>query len=330
MSSSAIRRFGVRCILGLLSCAAPVLAQNSRAFYISFQVPGSIGISSASINDCFTVAGTYSDANRVSHGFIREVFGRMTTFNVPGSASTSTSGISDDEIITGTWVDSSNKTHGFLRHPQGNFTKFDVPGSTGTVPTSINPFGAITGFYFAVNGGGSFVRSPQGTFTTFSQDHAQGINLFGTVTGATAGTLPIITTGYVRSAKGVITLFTVPGSASSGTFPDAIDAFGDIAGNYFDSNDIQQGFVRSHQGGFSRILPPNAFQTQVSAINQLGVITGFFSEFSGGQHGFVRDLKGNITTFDPPGATGTTTTSINDFDVIVGYSGNSGFLRVPY
>jgi hypothetical protein len=333
MSSTAIRRFGVRCILGLLSCAAPALAQNSRAFYISFQVPNSAGISSASISDCFTVAGTFTDTNRKTHGFIRAMSGRVTTFDVPGSVSTATTGINDEELIIGTWTDSSNQIHGFLRHPQGSYTQVNVPGSTETVPTSINALGAITGYYFTSGAGGSFIRSPQGKYTTFTQDHAESINLFEAVTGFTRGTLPIEDVGFVRSSKGTVTLFSAPGSTSSGTFPNGIDANGDIAGNYFGTGDIQQGFLRSHEGTFTQILPPNAFQTQVVAINQLGVIAGFYSSGNlgmGGQHSFIRDLRGNITTFDPPNATGSTVYGMNDFDVIVGATANSGFLRVPY
>jgi hypothetical protein len=335
MSLSAICRFGGRCLLGLLCFAAPVLAQDRAAYYISFQVPGNSDISSVFINNNFIVTGSYNDVSHVSHGFIRDVYGKITTFDFPHSLATSTTGINDDNLIFGTYVDRTNHlTHGFLRYPSGAFLPFEVSGS-GTIPTSINRSGVVTGYYFSVDGGGSFVRYPDGTRTTFikfSQDHAQSINFSGTITGTTAGTPPLTTTGFVRSAKGTVTLFEAPESAPGRTDPVGIDAHGNIAGNYSDSNDVQQSFIRGSDGHFTRILPPNSVRTQVAAINHLGVITGFYSEptnGSGGQHMFVRDLKGDITTFDPPGSTKITITGMNDFGVIVGLSGTSGFLRMP-
>jgi uncharacterized membrane protein len=332
MYSSAIRKITAGCIFGLLYCAVPVLAQDSHAFYISFQVPGSIAISAASINNRMTVAGTYRDANQATHGFVRELSGKITSFDPPGSIGTSANAINDEGIITGTYSDANKVTHGFLRSPWGTYTRIDIAGSTGTVPTSINAFGVIAGYYFTANGGQSFVRSPQGTITTFAETHAEAINLFGATVGFTPATLPITTQGFLRSPKGQITLFQAPGAASGGTYPNGIDAFGTIAGNYIDAQEVQLSFVRNPQGNFTTITPPNSFQTQVSAINEIGVITGFYNvvpEGMGGEHGFVRDWQGTITSFDVPGGGGTFPTSINDLGVIVGYSGASGFLRVP-
>ncbi len=260
MNSTAVRKIAVPCLLGLLFCAASVSAQESRAFYISFKVPGSLQTSATAINNFSTVTGSYSNAKGV-HGFIREAFGRITSFDVPGSAGINPVAINDDGMIIGTYTDSSNVTHGFLRRPEGTVTTIDIAGSTGTELSGINAFGAITGYAFTPNGSECFVRSPRGTITMFgpSRCQAKGINLFGAITGfagppTTPGGGPppsILVEGFMRSPEGVFTLFAFPGSSSNGTFPLAIDAFGAVAGFYQDSQDISQAFL-----GDITITPP--------------------------------------------------------------------------
>ena len=90
--------------------------------------------------------------------------------------------------------------------------------------------------------------------------------------------------------------------------------------------------MRSPQGGYTNIVPPDAIET---GVTQLGTIIGNYDVLHGGAHAFVRDLQGTITSFDLPGGAGTYATSINDFGVITGSNGPSGygtlgFLRVPY
>jgi predicted membrane protein len=333
IAAAAVMTVLVLTACGVCAAAVQADAHDHGVFYITFQVPGSTGTAPASINNFSTVAGNYADTNRVSHGFIRDVFGKITVFDPAGSTGTSVSGINDEGTITGSYTDANSVTHGFVRHPRGKITSFDVPGSTSTGAASINAFGQIAGVYFDANGSQSFIRSREGTITTFGpQTHAVAINLFGAITGFTRGNSEILIDGFLRSPEGTITTFSDPSTNSSGTYPDGIDAFGDIAGNYFNSRDIQVGFVRSAEGVFATIAPTDSLQTQVSAINELGAITGFYDllPMGGADHGFVRDTQGNITTFDVPGGDGTIPTSINDFGVIAGYSGTSGFLRVPY
>jgi hypothetical protein len=307
--------------------------QEQSAFYIFFKVPAATQTSPVSINNFSSVTGSYSDAKGVTHGFLRGVFGKIAVFDPPGSIATGPSAINDEGAITGNYQDSNHVTHGFVRDPWGHFRRFDPPGSTNTIPTSINAFGAIVGLYFSANGPGAFLRSPDGIITTFEPGgRAEGINLFGAITGFTNGPSPaILVEGFLRSPDGTITPFADPSAASGGTFPTGIDAFGDIAGNYINAKEYQQSFVRDAEGGFTTISPPNSFQTQVNAISELGAIVGFYNEVPlgmGGQHDFVRDTNGNITSFDVPG--GGLPVSINNFGVITGSSGTGGFLRVPY
>jgi uncharacterized membrane protein len=328
---------------GLLFCAASVSAQDNRAFYISFQVPGSLQTSPTAINNFSTVTGTYTDA-KGTHGFVREALGRITTFDVPKSAGTSPAAINDDGMIVGSYMDSANVSHGFLRHPNGTLTRIDVPGSTSTGLNDINVFGAIVGTGSTSNGYECFVRSPQGAITVFGPNNciASGINLFGAITGYTespdvvpGGPPPeFLVVSYVRSPSGVITYFVAPNSTSNGTFSKYIDAFGGTAGFFQNFSDNSQNFLQSPQGMFTTITLPGTSVTAaaITGLNELGAVTGLYSStnsFPLPQHGFVQNVRGVLTSFDFPGSS-TSPTAINDFGVITGSSGNLGVLRVPY
>ena len=104
--------------------------------------------------------GNYIDADNLSHGFLLDRNGVITTFdsphagNVPGSLQgTYPFGINASGAITGWYVDEANVNHGFVRDKHGAIVEFDVPGA-GTGPGqgpnvySIVPNGAVIGFYF--------------------------------------------------------------------------------------------------------------------------------------------------------------------------------------
>jgi hypothetical protein len=340
VNPTIIRKLAMPCILGLTFCAASVSAQQSRAFYITFNVPGSTQTAPKAINNLSTVTGTYTDAKGI-HGFVREALGRITRFDVSHGTATTPLAINDDGLIIGTYTDSSNVTHGFLRHPEGAITRIDVTGSTGTELFGINAFGAITGTAFTSNGSECFVRSPQGTITVFGPPNCQAtsINLFGTIVGHTeppttpGGPPPeILVVGFVRSPAGVITYFTAPGTSANGTYALYLDAFGGTAGFFQNSQDDSQNYLESPQGIFTTITPPGASQTaaEITGLSELGAVVGNYTlPNGGGEHGFVLNVGSALKSFDFPGA-GTTPTGINVFGVITGSSGTSGILRVPY
>lgn len=112
-------------------------------------------------NQFGVMAGVYSDANTVQHGFIRTPDGQFTTFDAPGAGTGIQQGtgcpydcptsLNDWGAITGTYIDASNVHHGYLRSPAGKVVTIDPPGSTFTLSFSINDFGAITGYYLDAN-----------------------------------------------------------------------------------------------------------------------------------------------------------------------------------
>jgi hypothetical protein len=78
----------------------------------------------AVINDEGVIAGNYADANGVSHGFVRQRDGTITTFDAPGAGTCPASGamngtfplgINAPGAITGYYLDASCVGHGFLR-----------------------------------------------------------------------------------------------------------------------------------------------------------------------------------------------------------------------
>jgi hypothetical protein len=123
------------------------------------------------LNQFGAIAGIYSDANSVNHGYLRSPNGKITTFDAPGAGTDGFEGtgcfsdcpvsLNDWEAITGTYIDSNFVFHGYLRSPEGKFANVDPPGSVGTRPVGINDFAVITGYYLDANNVyHGFVRKP--------------------------------------------------------------------------------------------------------------------------------------------------------------------------
>jgi hypothetical protein len=121
------------------------------------------------------IAGYYTDANNVVHGYLRNPSGEYATFLPPGVGPQGTNcyndcpvGLNDWGSITGIYLNANNVYHGFLRTPEGKFTTFEAPGAdttpgslNGTFPYSINDWGAITGYYIDANNvSHGFLRLP--------------------------------------------------------------------------------------------------------------------------------------------------------------------------
>lgn len=126
--------------------------------------------------------------------------------------------------------------------------------------------------------------------------------------------------------------FDAPGAgtkANEGTYPYAINAWGEITGFYEDSNGAIHGFLRYWDGEIKPFDPPDSHDTYPVAINLEGEITGYYYDANISYHGFLRDSEGHFTTVDVPGAgtalnQGTTPVAINDEGAITGsYCGGS-------
>ena len=99
------------------------------------------------------IAGLYTDASNVFHGFVRHANGTITTFDPPGAQGTflvDGGCINPAGVIVGQYVDASNVSHGFVRDANGAITTIDVPAAgtgpgQGTAAFGINPAGVIEG-----------------------------------------------------------------------------------------------------------------------------------------------------------------------------------------
>jgi len=114
------------------------------------------------LNQWGAIAGIYSDANSVNHGFLRRPDGKFTTFDAPGAgtgiyqgtgcASDCPVSLNDWGAITGVYIDANYVFHGYLRSPQGHIVTVDPVGSASTFPDGINDLGTIAGYYADANG----------------------------------------------------------------------------------------------------------------------------------------------------------------------------------
>jgi hypothetical protein len=134
------------------------------------------------------------------------------------------------------------------------------------------------------------------------------------------------------------TTVDAPGAGTvtpEGTFGVAIDADGDVAGYFTDSNVAFHGFVENANATEFSIDAPGASTQQgdgtlTEGINDSDEIVGYFIDTQGLEHSFLRSANGDITTFDPPSST-SGAQSINDGGTVAGgyvdVNGAHGYLR---
>jgi len=249
--------------------------------------PVCLGTSAWNINLEGVIAGYYTDADGVNHGYVTHppyTESTFTTIDAPGACSSGPGcsglgtiifyfSLNDFGVVTGYFLDANQVPHGYVTHPpytESTFTTFDAPGACssgpacafeGTTPESINLFGVITGTYYDAEGvGHGFVTYPPYTNTTFTSFDAAG---------------------------------------SIDTLPSSINAEGVVVGFFSDAAGVNHGFV-SH--------PPYTTVTSFDAphacssdsnpacsgkgtfaygINVEGMFTGGAKDASGHGHGFV-------------------------------------------
>src|SRR6266480_2061469 len=207
--------------------------RSPQGSYTIFDAPGAgtgpfqgtFPVSPLIINPNGAIAGYYTDSSDVSHGFLRDKNGAITTFDVPGAGTGAGEGtfsyaISPTGAITGFYFDGADVSHGFLRDENGVITTFDVPGSgtdafEGTYGGGFTPNGTIMGNYFTPDTlSHGFLRNTDGTFVTFDAPDAG----------------------------------NVPGSLQ-GPYPFGIAPNGAVTGFSYDANNVVHGFVREADGG---------------------------------------------------------------------------------
>jgi hypothetical protein len=125
------------------------------------------------------------------------------------------------------------------------------------------------------------------------------------------------------------------------TYPVAINAAGQIAGMYQDTNLVVHGFVRDTDGTITPFDPPGAgmdqnHSTGVTGMTPSGQIVGYYFDVNMGRltsHGFLRNADGTVIAFDATAdSIYTYAEAVNAAGQIAGVyqganSGSHGFVR---
>ncbi len=162
-----------------------------RGVFADIMVPGAAAGSLGHILDNGTAIGAYSDADDVSHTYLRDRHGTFTFVVDPlaDAQGTDATGLNSQGTITGTLFDADGITHGFIQTEAGA-TIYDHPLGSRTRLFSINNKGQIVGQYFdAANVRHGFmldgetlvaidVPGSTGTATTAINDHGQVVGFY--------------------------------------------------------------------------------------------------------------------------------------------------------
>ncbi len=171
------------------------------------------------------------------------------------------------------------------------------------------------------------------TFDTFSVpsgyslEAVEGIGDDGTVVGQVTNNDTLVSSGFLRSPQGTLTIYNAP--HSSVTWLYGQNATGSSTGTYIDngSKPALHGFFLVG-GTFTAVNYPKAASTWLFDVNQLGAAVG---SYSGGNtvQGFML-VNGKYTSITYPNAAATYPMAVNDNGAVVGSYGNgeisNGFL----
>ncbi len=276
-----------------------------------------------SINDWGAVTGYYVDTTGLAHGFVRSPWGAFTSFDVPdGENGSYPIFINLEGDVVGYALDTNLLFHAFLRHPDGTFSDFVGPGSCtsgtpagcyGSEATYVDLVGTSVGNFMDNSGnfvGHGLIRTPGGKLTTFDAPGAGtgsyqgtgcpgcnlGVNHWGAIAGSYTDKHNVLH-GFLRSPEGMFTTFEAPGADTTpGSFngtgcnsdcPVGLNDSGAITGSYWDSSNVQHGFLRTPDGTFVTVDPRGSEGTQPESINDSGAITGYYFDKKNVYHGFL-------------------------------------------
>jgi hypothetical protein len=258
--------------------AAHGFLRMSDGTITAFDPKGATYTEATSINDKGEIAGWYRDRSGTFYSFVRGTDGTITRFNPTQGYEPAAIGLNMKGKVAGWYTMGGEKagfvgspdgkikqltvegvainakgavtgidgSQGFVRSASGKTVSFEGPNDPNTtIPTSINNSGAVAGYAETICGiAYGFARNAQGDVTEVSPTDSyytwvMGINDKGALTGYYYyGGYQ----GFVRDSGGTYTTFGISG-ATDGTYPQAINTKGEVAGGYRDSNNVLHGFV---------------------------------------------------------------------------------------
>jgi len=275
---------------------ASTAAQAKGATYVQIAPPsGAVTVLPFGINDSNIVAGGYTDADGVLHGFYGPPDGsNYTTFDMTDGSTPEARGIRNDGSITGLAL-GNGFTFGeeFYRSPTGKIKLLKDP--SGNVMDGVAQGGNDRGIYVGDHLDTDFVTRLgfEGKSGRYKSD-------------------------FVLNVQGV-----------TSTNPRQINNKKDVAGGYIGSDGIQHGFVLRNGKLITFDAPNSVNVTTAEGINDAGEVSGLYTDADGNRHGFVYDVrKGTYTILDPgDGSTAQEAWGINNAGMVV-FDTDSG--AIPY
>jgi hypothetical protein len=279
---------------------APSFSRDANAAtYTTIDIPGSVMIFPADINDHGVIVGRYTLAGH-THGFIRDEAGIISTIDIPGSSFTVAGSVNDTGVVAGWYILPAAPAvrHGFILHG-GIVTTVDPPGSVFTNILGINERGDLTGRYrLTANGPAHGFLYHDGEFTFVNVPGADETNpAKSTPSGIIGGEYDNIGgPGHLFVyTRGEFATFALPNGKSVSGDNGGINARGDMVGTYCATAPGAcsiaptgvHGFLLSG-GEMTSIDVPGSVATAVGGINSRGDIVGVYFDAAGGAHGFLR------------------------------------------
>lgn len=210
---------------------------------ITFDAPNAKDTDPWQINNSLEVAGSYQDRTSLSwHGFTF-TSGKFALIDWPGASDTRLRSINDLGQVAGNYQIDFDSGHGFSN--SNGFATFDCPAESPWIVTiSINNLGSIMGQCGALDQSKLFIYV-DGQMQTFSLEGAPYLNVKalndrGEVTGEYRTRIRGRTHGFLFR-HGRFFRVDVPGARA--TFPNDLNANGQIAGYYTDSSGRRHGFL---------------------------------------------------------------------------------------
>jgi probable HAF family extracellular repeat protein len=280
-----------------------------------------------------------------------------------GSEGTIITGVNASGELAGDYYDSGGAEHGFT-YGNGSFTDFsDLPGAPPTyenhigIVAGINDSGWVAGYYSIdipfgsygfIDNNGSYSYfgispytenlPPSGVVTAINSTGEVVGNIGSYITGFGFGRTYVPPSGFIYVSGTFTSISEFGGSPATnpnynvGTFAETINASGEVAGYYKDSNGVPHGFTYSG-GTFTNFSDRNAGSggTIVTGINDSGQVVGDYYDSSGVEHGFVADPSdppalsggGNSVNYTAPGAVVATDAGLGVSDGSNAASGSS-------
>jgi uncharacterized membrane protein len=269
------------------------LADSPVTFDIltTFDYPGATFSQMQGINNNGDVAGFFTVANSLLHGFVRFPNHLSGPINEPNDEGNTTklTDINDLGTVCGYYVPQTDPHyHSFF--------------ATGLVFTEIN-VGAMDTFAFGVNNSGNtcgYTATPAGAFviidgvvtsfnvpgSTFSQ--AIDINSLNQTVGFYGDGRRVL--GFRREADGTIT-YPIAAAGANYTYLSGINDNGSMVGFVYDNTGRQHAILFQSLGKQARYDYPGAGSTSFWGINNGGLISGSYVDTSLATHNFIARVR---------------------------------------